>query len=60
MNLSELSHIEVSNIMQGNNEVILLHANKHYLLSITRRGKLILTIAEDATNNPKSEDVVIN
>jgi hypothetical protein len=60
MNLTELSHIEVSKIMQGNNKAVLLHANKRYLLSITRRGKLILTLAEDSTNKPTIEDVLIN
>lgn len=45
MNHSELSCIDVSKIMQGNKNAILLHANKRYLLSITRRGKLILTAA---------------
>ena len=60
MNLTDLSHIEVSKMMQGNTKAVLLHANKHYLLSITRRGKLILTLAEKATNNQKVEDVSIN
>ena len=47
MNHSELCCIEVSKIMQGNKNAILLHANKRYLLSITRRGKLILTSAAE-------------
>ncbi len=51
MSVSKLSHIEVSKIMQGNKKVVLLHANKHYLLSITRRGKLILTVAENESND---------
>lgn len=45
MKHSELSRIEVSKIMQGNKNAILIHAEKRYLLSITRRGKLILTAA---------------
>ena len=48
MKHSELSRIEVSKIMQGNKNAILIHAEKRYLLSITRRGKLILT---GAVNN---------
>lgn len=32
--------------MAGQKQVILKHGNKPYLLSITRRGKLILTAAE--------------
>lgn len=50
MSLSELSHVEVKEIMQGNRSAVLLHANKCYLLSITRRGKLILTAAENLTD----------
>lgn len=50
MNFTKLSHIEVSKIMQGNKNAILLHANKRYMLSITRRGKLILTAAEKTAN----------
>ena len=60
MNLSELSHIEVNEMMRGKNKVVLLHANKYYLLSITRRGKLILTLAEGEMSSPKSEDAVFN
>lgn len=59
MNLSEMSQIEVSKIMQGNKKAILLHANKRYMLSITRRGKLILTIAEDVNLVQKNAEVVI-
>jgi len=50
MKLSKLSHIDVSNIMQGNKMAVLMHNDKQYLLSITRRGKLILTIAENAND----------
>jgi hypothetical protein len=50
MKLSELSHINVSNMMQGNKMAVLMHNNKQYLLTITRRGKLILTIAEEKAN----------
>jgi len=54
MNFSELRHIKVSNMMQGNKKAVLLHANKQYLLSITRRGKLILTVAESKTEQNKT------
>ena len=40
--------------MQGNKKAVLLHANKQYLLSITRRGKLILTVAESKTEQNKT------
>ncbi len=40
--------------MQGNKNAILMHANKQYLLSITRRGKLILTVAESTTKSTKT------
>lgn len=48
MNQSNLNKIELKKIMKENRQVILLHANKNYLLSITRRGKLILTLAEES------------
>ncbi len=60
MKLSELNHIDVSNMMQGNKMAVLMHNNKQYLLSITRRGKLILTIAEekaDSVNEVPSGDI---
>jgi len=47
MKHSKLSHIDVGDMMQGNKKAVLLHDNKQYLLSITRRGKLILTKAEE-------------
>ena len=53
MNFSKLNHIDVSNMMQGQKTAVLMHNNKQYLLSITRRGKLILTIAENANNLEK-------
>ncbi len=60
MKLSELSHIKVSNIMHGNKKAVLMHNNKQYLLSITRRGKLILTIADEentSANKVPSGDI---
>lgn len=59
MKLSELSHVDVGSMMQGNKKAVLMHNNKQYLLSITRRGKLILTIAEekkDSVNKVPSGD----
>ncbi|GAA0416568.1 hypothetical protein GCM10009133_26290 [Cocleimonas flava] len=35
--------VDVSQLMNGQNKMILEHKEKPYLLSITRRGKLILT-----------------
>ncbi len=58
MSHSTLSQIEVSNMMQGNNKIILLHADKHYLLSITRRGKLILTSAVETTKKQNTKSVI--
>ncbi len=51
MNPSSLNKVEVKKIMKEDRQIILLHANKTYLLSITRRGKLILTLAKEPTNN---------
>ena len=43
-----MNQIDVSKIMNGNKKAILRHSDKQYMLSITRRGKLILTAAEDS------------
>ncbi len=40
--------VKVADIMNGAKNVVLLHDDKRYALTITRRGKLILTAAEDA------------
>ena len=42
------SEINVAEIMNGEKNVVLLHDEKRYALTITRRGKLILTAAEDS------------
>ena len=42
------SEINLADIMNGEKNVVLLHDEKRYALTITRRGKLILTAAEDA------------
>lgn len=41
------SEVKVTDIMKGKKNVVLLHDEKRYSLSITRRGKLILTAAEE-------------
>ncbi|MCK5918696.1 MAG: hemin uptake protein HemP [Cocleimonas sp.] len=46
MELSDLATVEVKALMKGEKQILLLHAKKSYLLSITRKGKLILTLAE--------------
>ena len=43
-----MSQIDVNQLMNGNKKAILRHANKQYMLSITKRGKLILTAAENS------------
>lgn len=47
MNLSNIRQIELKKLMKDDRQIMLLHANKTYLLSITQRGKLILTSAEE-------------
>ena len=42
------SEVKVTDLMKGKKKVVLLHDKKRYSLSITRRGKLILTAAEEA------------
>ena len=54
----DMNQIDVSKIMNGNKKAILRHADKQYLLSITRRGKLILTAAEE-TLLPKQYKVFL-
>ncbi|PIE00166.1 MAG: hypothetical protein CSA79_05000 [Thiothrix nivea] len=42
-----LSRINLKELMQGGRKLILEHGDKPYLLSITRKGKLILTAADE-------------
>lgn len=49
MTESTLRCVDLAEIMADSKKIILKHGEKPYLLSITRRGKLILTAAE--TNN---------
>lgn len=43
--------------MQGCKKVILQHGTRPYVLTITRRGKLILTAAELATETAPAKPV---
>lgn len=45
---SKLPTFAVKDLMEGGSKILLLHHSKSYLLSITRRGKLILTLAESS------------
>lgn len=47
---TDLSQIEVpvKDLMRGKKNIVLLHDEKRYALTITRRGKLILTADEKA------------
>ncbi|NRA19187.1 MAG: hemin uptake protein HemP [Oceanospirillaceae bacterium] len=42
-NIVEAKSISVVDLMQGKNELILIHSKQRYVLRITRNGKLILT-----------------
>ncbi len=46
MNISDTTKIQVNELMKDKKQVLLIHAGKTYSLSITKRGKLILTLAE--------------
>ncbi len=46
MHCLDLRRINVEEWMQGCRKVILQHGTRPYVLTITRRGKLILTAAE--------------
>lgn len=49
--LKNTSTVKVSSLMVGSKKVILQHGEKPYLLSITRRGKLILTAHQAVAKN---------
>lgn len=48
------SRINLRDLMRDKKKLILEHGDKPYLLSITRKGKLILTAADEdkAPSNP--------
>lgn len=54
--MTALKQIPLDEIMDGNSQVILLHKKKHYQLSITRRGKLILTLFEGLLKTCKPDN----
>ncbi len=47
MQTSKSREISIQDIMQGGKQATILHADKRYSLTITRRGKLILTAAKE-------------
>ncbi|WP_022952835.1 hemin uptake protein HemP [Leucothrix mucor] len=57
MTESTLRSVDLAEIMADSKKIILKHGEKPYLLSITRRGKLILTAAEtnDENENAKTD-----
>lgn len=42
----QLKRIHLKELMQDSKKIIIEHDNKSYLLSVTRKGKLILTAAK--------------
>lgn len=50
MQCLDLRRINVEEWMQGCKKVIIQHGSRPYVLTITRRGKLILTAAEIQTD----------
>lgn len=51
MQCLDLRKINVDEWMQGCKKVILQHGSRPYVLTITRRGKLILTAAESSNES---------
>ncbi len=43
--VEEVNKLNLKDLMKGKKQIMLEHNNKLYVLSITRRGKLILTAA---------------
>ncbi|MCK5897197.1 MAG: hemin uptake protein HemP [Cocleimonas sp.] len=56
MNVSHLATVEVKDLMKDAKQILLLHANKAYLLSITRKGKLILTLADPSQTQDQTSN----
>lgn len=52
MNHTSLRKINLRELMSGGKKVILEHGERPYLLSITRKGKLILTAADESDPDP--------
>ena len=55
MTESTLRSVDLAEIMADSKKIILKHGEKPYLLSITRRGKLILTAAETNGENENAK-----
>lgn len=58
MSNSSLPSIKLKEIMADSKTIILKHGDKPYLLSITRRGKLILTASEAPMDNSNTSGLV--
>ncbi|RVU83325.1 hemin uptake protein HemP [Leucothrix sargassi] len=51
MSNTNLPSIKLKELMADSKKIILKHGDKPYLLSITRRGKLILTASEEPSTS---------
>ncbi|PWQ94223.1 hypothetical protein DKT75_16955 [Leucothrix arctica] len=58
MSNPNLPSIKLKEIMADSKKIILRHGDKPYLLSITRRGKLILTASEEPSSQPITSTLV--
>lgn len=53
---AELPCINLEDWMQGFKKIVLKHGSRPYLLTITRKGNLILTAAADVPNPHRDKD----
>lgn len=51
MSCLDLRRINLEEWMQGCKKIIIQHGSRPYVLTITRRGKLILTAADTSLDN---------
>ena len=56
MNPTETRRINLTDWMRGDKKLILQHGTRPYFLTITRRGNLILTSADDDTDKQPSSE----
>ena len=49
---SKLPSVNLEDLMRGCKKIILQHGTRPYCLTITRKGNLILTSAEENSNSP--------
>lgn len=56
MNNDGPRRIDLEDLMQGCKKIILQHGQRPYFLTITRKGNLILTRAEEAENPNAAND----